>query len=172
MGDRSSLQAAPAEGAASPRSQQIECNFGSRVRAARIRHGWTQAQLADALNVDASAISRLEQGARAVRLGEAVLIASALKVDVTSLLDPQAPTGIATAMAYLRPHIEAMGGYYRSADLERSEALTVVAADFRDVVTFRADSSVNGDYKVSVDLRRCDIQALVHQLVAWLAADR
>lgn len=46
----------------------------------------TQKQLADAVGLDASAISRLEQGSRAIRLGEAALIADVLKTDVRQLL--------------------------------------------------------------------------------------
>lgn len=46
----------------------------------------TQKQLAEAVGLDASAISRLEQGVRAIRLGEAALIAEALKCDIRQLL--------------------------------------------------------------------------------------
>ena len=66
--------------------QQVESGFGERVREARLRRKWTQRQLADNLQLDASAISRLEQGVRAVRLGEAALIARALESELGSLV--------------------------------------------------------------------------------------
>lgn len=64
---------------------RIEHDFGERVRKARQALGITQRDLADAVGLDASAISRLEQGARAVRLGEAALIAKALRTDIQKL---------------------------------------------------------------------------------------
>jgi len=74
--------------------QVTEAAFGERVRDARSRREWTQRQLAEKLNLDASAVSRLEQGTRAVRLGEAALIARVLNVDLGLLvygdLDPVA----------------------------------------------------------------------------------
>lgn len=65
---------------------KIELGFGERVRESRIRAGMTQRQLAEQVGLDASAISRLEQGGRAIRLGEAVLIADAVKADVRQLV--------------------------------------------------------------------------------------
>ncbi|MDX1878210.1 helix-turn-helix domain-containing protein [Mycolicibacterium sp. 141076] len=65
---------------------RVEADFGVRVREARQIVGMTQRQLADAVGLDASAISRLEQGSRAIRLGEAALIADALKTDVRQLV--------------------------------------------------------------------------------------
>ncbi|GJO37422.1 hypothetical protein NJB1604_02210 [Mycobacterium marinum] len=74
--------------------QATEAVFGERVRDARSKRQWTQRQLAERLNLDSSAVSRLEQGTRAVRLGEAALIARALNVDLDFLvygeLDPVA----------------------------------------------------------------------------------
>lgn len=66
--------------------QRAENGFGERVRNARLRRKWTQRQLAERLQLDASAISRLEQGLRAVRLGEAALIARALDTDLEQLV--------------------------------------------------------------------------------------
>ncbi|MCF6386522.1 helix-turn-helix domain-containing protein [Mycobacterium sp. MBM] len=65
---------------------RVENDFGMRVRETRTIRGMTQRQLADAVGLDASAISRLEQGSRAIRLGEAALIADALKTDVKQLV--------------------------------------------------------------------------------------
>ncbi|SKS68633.1 helix-turn-helix domain-containing protein [Mycobacteroides abscessus] len=72
--------------------QAIETGFGERVRDFRIDRGWTQRQLAERLSLDASAVSRLEQGTRAIRLGEAAQIAEVLGIDFADLvfgdLDP------------------------------------------------------------------------------------
>ncbi|CPR83082.1 prophage regulatory ptotein [Mycobacteroides abscessus subsp. abscessus] len=73
-------------------AQAIETGFGERVRDFRIERGWTQRQLAERLSLDASAVSRLEQGTRAIRLGEAAQIAEVLGIDFADLvfgdLDP------------------------------------------------------------------------------------
>lgn len=65
---------------------RVELDFSARVREARLLSGMTQKQLADAVGLDASAISRLELGSRAIRLGEAALIADVLKTDVRQLI--------------------------------------------------------------------------------------
>ncbi|WP_170292467.1 helix-turn-helix domain-containing protein [Mycolicibacterium grossiae] len=65
---------------------QAEAAFGQRVRAHRQQRKWTQRRLADLIGVDASAVSRIEQGVRAVRLGEAASIAKALDVDLDRLV--------------------------------------------------------------------------------------
>jgi len=62
--------------------QEVEAGFGERVKEERIKAGWTQRELAAKLHLDASAISRLEKGARAIRLGEAAHIALALGVNL------------------------------------------------------------------------------------------
>ncbi|MGV0656566.1 helix-turn-helix transcriptional regulator [Mycolicibacterium thermoresistibile] len=53
--------------------------------------GWSQAQLADVLGLDASGVSRLEAGRKKVGLAEAVRIASALGVSLDHLIAPTAP---------------------------------------------------------------------------------
>lgn len=80
------LRQALHELSAAETAAKVEVDFGARVREARQIAGMTQRQLADAVGLDASAISRLEQGSRAVRLGEAALIADAVKKDVRQLL--------------------------------------------------------------------------------------
>ncbi len=57
-----------------------------RVAAARRARKWTQRQLGEELGLDASAVSRLEKGLRAVRLGEAALIARVLRMNIDSLV--------------------------------------------------------------------------------------
>lgn len=77
---------------------EAEAGFGGRVKAARQKMRMTQQQLAESVGLDASAISRLEQGLRAIRLGEAVLIAEAIKTDIRSLIyGPQAENKILMA---------------------------------------------------------------------------
>lgn len=67
--------------------------FGQAVRAHRAQKGWSQRQLAELLepvgiDVDASAVSRIEKGTRAVRLSEAVILAQVLDVPLETLLVP------------------------------------------------------------------------------------
>lgn len=65
--------------------------FGSAVAAERARRGWSQRDLAAQLTsagfpVDASAVSRVESGARSLRLNEAMIVAQVLGEDITYLL--------------------------------------------------------------------------------------
>lgn len=66
--------------------------FARRLRQERERHGLSQAELARRIatrlqtNVDPSAVTRIEQQTRAVRLDEAVSAADSLGVPLTSLL--------------------------------------------------------------------------------------
>ncbi|MBB5618440.1 helix-turn-helix domain-containing protein [Microcella frigidaquae] len=65
--------------------------FAQNVARYRAARGWTQRELAEALSsrgmpVDSTAVSRIENGTRDVRLSEALLIADALSVDLDRLL--------------------------------------------------------------------------------------
>ena len=62
-----------------------------QVRAARQARGWSQAQLAEVLGLDASGVSRLEAGRKRIGLAEAVRIASALGVNLDRLVAPTTP---------------------------------------------------------------------------------
>lgn len=67
--------------------------FGQAVHAHRVQKGWSQRELAERLEsagvgVDASAVSRIEKGTRAVRLSEAVILAQVLDVPLETLLVP------------------------------------------------------------------------------------
>jgi len=71
--------------------QSFEERFGSRVREYRLDSGLTQGAfvlvLAEhGLSLDASAISRIEKGVRAVRLGEAHVISRAFGVELEDFL--------------------------------------------------------------------------------------
>lgn len=65
---------------------RAEAAFGLRVKEQRKQKKWTQKKLAEIIGIDASAISRIEQGVRAVRLGEAAQIAQALNTDLDELV--------------------------------------------------------------------------------------
>lgn len=70
----------------------VERRFTRRLREERERAGISQAAIAEYLTeqlehrVDASALSRMEKGVRAVRLDEAVAIADILGVELEALL--------------------------------------------------------------------------------------
>lgn len=73
--------------------------FARRVREEREARDWTQADLVAALAghegaVDQSALSRLESGARSVKITEAVALSAALQVSLADLLteSPAGPT--------------------------------------------------------------------------------
>jgi transcriptional regulator with XRE-family HTH domain len=68
-------------------------NFTRRLREARTRRGWTQAELAKRVtalghSLDKTAVTKLEGGNRKVTLDDAVALAAALDVPVLSLLLP------------------------------------------------------------------------------------
>lgn len=70
-------------------------SFGRNVRAARERKGWSQRELASALQkhglkLDPSAVTRIERGAREAKLREAVAIAECLSVDLRELVTAEA----------------------------------------------------------------------------------
>ncbi|WP_155838699.1 helix-turn-helix domain-containing protein [Arthrobacter castelli] len=72
--------------------------FVRRLRTERERTQVSQAELARRMaevletNVDPSAVTRIEQKLRAVRLDEAVAMASVLNIDIAELLSDDAPT--------------------------------------------------------------------------------
>ena len=87
----------------------IENRFGEAVLDGRHRQGLSQKAMADLLTerglaVDASAISRIEKGARAIRLSEAAIIAVVLGF---SLADIERPRDPQDDLARLKKSIEA-----------------------------------------------------------------
>lgn len=72
--------------------QETEASFGEKVRSARRKRRWTQRELGAMVNLDASAISRLEAGTRAIRLGEASQIARALNEGLDELVFGEGPS--------------------------------------------------------------------------------
>lgn len=65
--------------------------IGRQILALRREAGITQRQLADAMRVDASAMSRVEAGQRALAIDELALAADFLGVTVDDLLRQPAP---------------------------------------------------------------------------------
>ncbi len=64
-----------------------ECvRVGRRVQSARARRGWSQQQLADAVGVRPSTLSRYETGAREFPLSLVMRVAEALRVRPDDLL--------------------------------------------------------------------------------------
>ncbi|KAA1426473.1 helix-turn-helix domain-containing protein [Nocardioides antri] len=69
--------------------------FAARVRSERERQGLSQARVADRMrlvgvDIDATAITRIERGERRVRLNEAVALAQALQLELQELVMPDA----------------------------------------------------------------------------------
>ena len=58
----------------------------SPIAQARLKKGWTQAQLADAIGVKPTQIANWEQGFRKPKMDALMRIASALGIDWTSLI--------------------------------------------------------------------------------------
>lgn len=74
-----------------PTRPTIEQRFGQAVHEQRTLKGWSQREFAERLTdagiaVDASAVSRIENGTRALRLVEAVVIADVLGQSLQTLL--------------------------------------------------------------------------------------
>lgn len=101
-------------------------NFGEVLREIRESKDWSQRQFADALEeaglkLDPSAITRIERGTRAVKLREAVTMASVLGVDVSRLLEWNENPGLLISTKFILA--------LRRVDVARSE-LARMAADF------------------------------------------
>lgn len=66
-------------------------DLGTRIKSLREQRGMTQAALADALGIDQSAVSRIEDGSRPLAARELASASSALSVTIAALLDEGAP---------------------------------------------------------------------------------
>ena len=60
--------------------------LGRKIREERVKRGWTQQDLADRLYVDASDVSRMENGKNIGNLEKLVLVANSLNIDVMELI--------------------------------------------------------------------------------------
>jgi transcriptional regulator with XRE-family HTH domain len=71
--------------------ERSAAEIASYIRDARKRAGVTQADVADALGVDKSAVSRLERGERGIAVGELARVARLIGVSVDELLFEELP---------------------------------------------------------------------------------
>lgn len=84
------------------RIASLDRRFGEIARDARKRNGWSQRALADELrkkyqlDLDNSAITRIENGSRALRFGEALAMADCLQMNIAEFFDS---SSIESAMA-------------------------------------------------------------------------
>ena len=69
------------------RDQELLRDVGQRVAQARRDRGWTQEQLAEAIEVEPVSLSRLETGHRALSLSTLAQVAEVLGVGLGDLLD-------------------------------------------------------------------------------------
>lgn len=60
--------------------------IGYKIREERLRQGWGQKDLAEKLYLDASDISRMENGKNIGNLEKLVLVANSLNIDVMELI--------------------------------------------------------------------------------------
>ena len=91
---------------ATRRNEDVLRQFGERVAEARRDRGWSQEQLAEAIEVEPATISRWETGGRALSLSTLTRISEILEVPLARLFDieqdiPQ-PKHDAEATALLR----------------------------------------------------------------------
>jgi transcriptional regulator with XRE-family HTH domain len=106
--------------------------FGENVRRARTVKGWSQRRLAEALDIrgvklDPSAVTRIERGAREVKLREAAAIAQCLDIDIQELITPAGREPLAVIIQTLKSATDRMQAG-RSALAEMASYLRAVEA--------------------------------------------
>lgn len=112
--------------------ERFSRNFGDNVRRARAVKGWSQRRLAEALDIrgvklDPSAVTRIERGAREVKLREAAAIAQCLGVDIQELITPAGREPLAVILQTLKSATDRMQAG-RSALAEMASYLRAVEA--------------------------------------------
>lgn len=65
----------------------ITARFGLRLRSLRLKHNYTQAQLADYLGIDRSYISDVERGRKAMSLTYLETVAQGFSLNLAELMD-------------------------------------------------------------------------------------
>lgn len=75
-------------------TQPIAATLGGRIRLARQRKGWTQAELASATGTTVDAIARLETGELALSETDVTRVAAALGTTITELAQPTSQAGM------------------------------------------------------------------------------
>jgi len=73
--------------------QTFVASFGEAIRRGRLARGWTQASLADASQLSANYVARLERGELGPSLYVAHRIAQALGLEIDALVGADEPTG-------------------------------------------------------------------------------
>lgn len=71
-------------------TEMADIDLGARIKALREQQQMTQAALGEAVGVDQSAVSRIEDGSRPLAARELAAASSALGVTVAALLDEEA----------------------------------------------------------------------------------
>lgn len=66
--------------------EELQAAFGLAVREVRRSHGWSQEQLAELAGLDRTYVSGLERGRRTPALSTQERLATALEVDLATLL--------------------------------------------------------------------------------------
>jgi len=67
-------------------SNQINVNFGKRLKQLRNRQGWTQVYMAEHVGIDRSYISDMENGKKAVCLPTLQVLADAFGTSISKML--------------------------------------------------------------------------------------
>lgn len=75
------------------RDRQLQAQIARRVRQARLKKGWTQEQLAEALDVASETVSRYESGRVPLSLTMLDRVADALDTRIEALVG-KGPTGL------------------------------------------------------------------------------
>lgn len=74
---------------AEPGLRAVLLNVGANVSRLRTKQGWTQAQLAEAIEVETRYVQSIEAGSASPSLRRLVLLAEVLEVDVRELFRPR-----------------------------------------------------------------------------------
>lgn len=150
-------------------------SFGRKLRTAREQKGWSQRELAAALQtrgvkLDPSAVTRIERGTREVKLREAATMADCLNVDLNELLTPQIGDPLSRALQLRKQ----AGACLRAAWIALAQLGMQVQAltDFLDKSPPTADnlSSLRGRPE-GLDLREVvgfELHSLLHELQQWI----
>lgn len=128
--------------------------FARRLRQEREHRGFSQAELARRVasvlgtNVDPTAVTRIEQQARAVRLDEAVAMASALEVPLNLLLveDPDAEND-----ARMQELVAELGIAQREWELARRRVMRLTRTI--QSLSGAGDEELDGGLAESIDAR-------------------
>ena len=122
--------------------KKIEAEFGRWLRDMREERQLTQAQLASAVHLDASAISRIEKGERSIRLAEAVALARAVDVEILpqslrSRIEPPEIEQFAAELLRMKDLAADLGAQARIKQMQWEEAQAAVEAYAESMTSLR-----------------------------------